>query len=142
MLPRVVMRTVLCLRSKVAYNLTTLRKPVGIVLSLLFLAAGAVPFSGQQHPGAARVSRLLLIIPFENIVRMSLKLQPTPDAYLVMAQLDLAEDKSASAEQNLDHALVHPANAAAAALKRDIASGAAGKATSQLFEGRLCVVCF
>jgi hypothetical protein len=80
------------------------------------------------------MSRLLLIIPFENIVRMSLKLQPTPDAYLLIARLDLAEDKSAFAAQNLDHALVlDPANAAAAALKRDIRSGAAGEATSQLF---------
>ncbi|HEY2232972.1 MAG TPA: hypothetical protein VGK01_05795 [Candidatus Angelobacter sp.] len=64
---------------------------------------------------------------------MSLKLQPTPDAYLLIARLDLAEDKSAFAAQNLDHALVlDPANAAAA-LKRDIRSGAAGEATSQLF---------
>jgi hypothetical protein len=130
MLPRVVMRTVLCLRSKVAYNLSTLRKPAGIVLSLLFLAAWAVPFSGQQHPGSARVSRLLLIIPFENTARMPLKLQPTADAFLIMARLDLAEDKFASAAQNLDHAL---AAANAFALKPDIRSGAAGEATSQLF---------
>jgi hypothetical protein len=124
------MRTVLCLRSKVAYNLSTLRKPAGIVLSLLFLAIWTVPFSGQQHLGPICVSRLLLIISFENIVRMSLKLQPTPDAYLVMARLDMAKNKSASAAQNLDHPLA-PANAFA--LKHDIASEAAGKATSQLF---------
>ena len=63
---------------------------------------------------------------------MSLKLQPTADAYLVMARLDLAENKSASAAQNVDHALaLDPANAAAIALKRDIATGAAGKATAQ-----------
>jgi hypothetical protein len=49
-----------------------------------------------------------------------------------MARLDLAENKSASAAQNLDHALaLDPANAAAAALKRDIASGTVNKATSQ-----------
>jgi Tfp pilus assembly protein PilF/TolB-like protein len=66
MLPRTFIRTVLCLRSKVAYNLVTLRKPVGIVLSLLFLAAWAVLSSAQQHSGPAGVSRLLLIIPFEN----------------------------------------------------------------------------
>jgi Tfp pilus assembly protein PilF/TolB-like protein len=66
MLPRFSMRTVLCFRSKVAYNLLTLRKPAGIVLSLLFLVTWAVPFSGQQQPSPARVSRLLLIIPFEN----------------------------------------------------------------------------
>src|ERR1044071_9613371 len=68
MLPRLCMRTVLCLRSKLAYNLVTLRKPAGIVLSLLFLAALAIapPSSAQQQPGPVRVSRLLLIIPFEN----------------------------------------------------------------------------
>jgi tetratricopeptide (TPR) repeat protein len=66
-----------------------------------------------------------------NEARMSLKLQPTADAYLVMARLDLAENKSASAEQNIDHALaLDPTNATAAALKRDIALGATGKATS------------
>jgi uncharacterized protein HemY len=63
---------------------------------------------------------------------MSLKLQPTAEAYLVMARLDLAENKSASAAQNVDHALApDPTNAAAVALKRDIASGTVGKATSQ-----------
>jgi Flp pilus assembly protein TadD/TolB-like protein len=67
-----------------------------------------------------------------NEARMSLKLQPTADAYVVIARLDLAENKSASAAQNIDHALaLDPANAAAIALKRDIASGATGKATSQ-----------
>ena len=101
-----------------AYNLTTLRKPAGIVLSLLFLAAWAVPSSGQQHPGPARVRWLSLIIPFENTVCMSLRWQLTADTYLVMPRLDLAENKSASAAQNFNHALVlDPANAAA--LKRD-----------------------
>ena len=67
-----------------------------------------------------------------NEARMSLKLQPTADAYLVIARLDLAENKPASAAQNIDHALaLDPANAAAIALKRDIASGATDKATSQ-----------
>ncbi len=50
----------------------------------------------------------------------------------MMARLDLAENKSTSAGQNVDHALaLDPANAAAVALKRDIASGAVGKASSQ-----------
>ncbi len=67
-----------------------------------------------------------------NEARMSLKLQPTAEAYLLMARLDLAENKSTSAAQNVDHALaLDPANAAAVALKRDIASGAVGKASSQ-----------
>src|SRR6476646_2310466 len=51
-----------------AYNLVTLRKPAGIVLSLLFLALSLLeaPLQAQQQSGPARVSRLLLIIPFEN----------------------------------------------------------------------------
>jgi hypothetical protein len=116
----------------VAYNLTTLRKPAGIVLSPLLLAARAVPFSARQHPGPACVSRLLLIIPLENTVLMSLKLQLTPAAYLSMLRLDLAESKSASAAQNIDLALaLKTANAFGAALKRDIAPVSAGKTTSQ-----------
>src|SRR3954451_14890301 len=62
------MQTLLCLLSKLAYNLGTLRKPAGIVLSLLLLAALAVPVRclAQQQPDPVRASRLLLIIPFEN----------------------------------------------------------------------------
>src|SRR3954451_23499671 len=62
------MQTLLCLLSKLAYNLGTLRKPAGIVLSLLLLAALAVPLRclAQQQPDPVRASRLLLIIPFEN----------------------------------------------------------------------------
>jgi hypothetical protein len=56
------------LTSKLAYNLLTLRKPAGIVLSLLFMAISALemPLQAQQQSGPGRVSRLLLIIPFEN----------------------------------------------------------------------------
>jgi TolB-like protein len=51
-----------------AYNLVILRKPAGIVLSLLFLAISVLesPLQAQQQPGAAHVSQLALIIPFEN----------------------------------------------------------------------------
>jgi hypothetical protein len=159
-----------------AYNLLTLRKPAGTVLSLLFLAALAVAplSSAQQQPGPARVSRLLLIIPFENTSttpgldwisesfpevlttqlsprsfvmsredRMSLKLQPTSDAYLVLARLDLAEGKAASARQNVDHALaLDPANAVAAALKRDIAADPAKGRVSATLRVRTCVSVF
>jgi TolB-like protein len=56
------------LTSKLAYNLLTLRKPAGIVLSLLFMAISALemPLQAQQQSGPVRVSRLLLIISFEN----------------------------------------------------------------------------
>jgi Tfp pilus assembly protein PilF/TolB-like protein len=90
------------------------------------------PSSAGAHAGLAAVLETDQdITGARNEARMSLKLQPTADAYLVMARLDLAENKSASAAQNIDHALaLDPANAAAIALKRDIASGAAGKPTS------------
>lgn len=71
-----------------AYNLVTLRKPAGIVLSLLFLAISVLelPLQAQQQPGATRVNLL-------------------------------AESKSSSA-QNADRALAQdPTNAAAAFTK-------------------------
>lgn len=65
-----------------------------------------------QNPSAARSEAL-----------MSLKLKPSADAYLLLARLDLAENDPAAAEQNVNHALqLEPGSAAAAALKRDIAS--------------------
>jgi uncharacterized protein HemY len=58
-------------------------------------------------------------------------LKPNVEAYLVLARLDLAENKSAAAEQNVEHALaLDPANSAAAALKHDIAAGLASKPQS------------
>ncbi len=91
------------------------------------------PGSPGAHAGLAMVLESDQdIAGARNEARMSLKLQPTAEAYLVMARLDLAENKSASAAQNVEHALaLDPANTAAVALKREIASGAVGKATSQ-----------
>jgi hypothetical protein len=60
----------------------------------------------------------------------SLRLAPSPEAYLVLARLDLAENNTVSAAQNVERALaLDPANAAAVALKRDMASGAALKSS-------------
>ena len=91
------------------------------------------PTSAGAHAGLAAVlENDQDMVGARNEARMSLKLQPTADAYVVMARLDLAENKSAAAAQNVEHALaLDPANAAAAALKRDIALGAADKAASQ-----------
>lgn len=90
------------------------------------------PASAGAHAGLAAVLETDQdVAGARNEARMSLKLQPTADAYLVMARLDLAENKSASATQNVDHALaLDPANAAATALKRDLTSGTTVKATS------------
>jgi len=58
-----------------------------------------------------------------NEARMSLRLKPSADAYLVLARLDLTEKNPAAAEQNVEHALaLDPANAAATSLKRDLAA--------------------
>src|SRR5215472_6934 len=54
----------------------------------------------------------------------SLRLSPSAEAYLVLARLDLGDNNSAGAAQNVDRALaLDPANAAAVALKHDIATG-------------------
>jgi Flp pilus assembly protein TadD/TolB-like protein len=58
-----------------------------------------------------------------NEAHASLKLQPNAMAYLVLARVDLAEDKSSAAMQEVEHALaLEPTNAAAIALKHDIAT--------------------
>ena len=62
----------------------------------------------------------------------SLRLSPSAEAYLVLARLDLADNNSAAAAQNVDRALaLDPANAAAVALKHDIAAGLAGSSKPQ-----------
>lgn len=64
--------------------------------------------------------------------RVSLKLSPSAEAYVVLARLDLAENNVAAAQQNIDHALaLEPENAAANALKHDIASALASKPQSR-----------
>jgi Flp pilus assembly protein TadD/TolB-like protein len=91
------------------------------------------PTSAEAHAGLARVLESTQdSAGARNEARMSLKLQPNAEAYLVLARLDLAENKSAAAAQDIDHALaLDPANTAAAALKRDIATGNTGKAQPQ-----------
>lgn len=90
------------------------------------------PGNAGAHAGLAAVlENDQDITGARNEARMSLTLQPTAEAYLVMARLDLAENKSSSAAQNVEHALaLDPANSAAAALKRDITAGAVGKTSS------------
>jgi Tfp pilus assembly protein PilF len=67
-----------------------------------------------------------------NEARVSIRLRPSADAYLVLARLDLAENNAAAAEQDVDHALViDPANAAATSLKQDIATALSGKSQLQ-----------
>jgi Tfp pilus assembly protein PilF/TolB-like protein len=90
------------------------------------------PGNAAAHSGLARVLESNQdATGARNEARTSLKLKPSVEAYLVLARLDLSENKSAAAEQNVEHALaLDPANAAAAALKHDIA-GLAARPQSQ-----------
>ncbi len=87
------------------------------------------PASAAAHAGLARVlEQIQDSAAARNEARASLRLQPSAEAYLVLARLDLAENNGVAAQQNVEHALaLDPANAAAAALKHDIAAGLAGK---------------
>jgi tetratricopeptide (TPR) repeat protein len=58
----------------------------------------------------------------------AVRLQPSPEAYLLMARLDLRDNNAQSASENVDRALaLEPANSSAQALKREIAAKLAGK---------------
>jgi Flp pilus assembly protein TadD/TolB-like protein len=85
------------------------------------------PANADAHSGLARVLESDQdTTGARNEARTSLKLKQNAEAYLVLARLDLLENNSSAASQNIEHALaLDPANAAAAALKRDLASGAA-----------------
>jgi tetratricopeptide (TPR) repeat protein len=83
------------------------------------------PMNAVAHAGLARVLESSQDWSgARNEARASLKLNPSADAYLVLARLDLAEKNAASAQQNVERALaLDPANVAAVALKHDIAAG-------------------
>ena len=91
----------------------------------LFTLAALAPVTPAQAPSKdAKGAR--------NEARVSLRLKPSADAYLVLARLDMAEKNPAAAGQNLEHALaLDPANAAATSLKRDLAATVPGKAQPQ-----------
>lgn len=56
-----------------------------------------------------------------NEAQAALRLKPLPDAYLVLARLDLAQNNPGEAEKNVEQALaLDPANAAAIEFKRDL----------------------
>jgi tetratricopeptide (TPR) repeat protein len=88
------------------------------------------PTNAGAHAGLARVLESNQdSAAARNEARASLRLGPSAEAYLVLARLDLADNNSMGAQQNVDHALaLDPANAAATALKHDIAAGPPGTA--------------
>ena len=91
------------------------------------------PTNAEAHAGLARVFELAQDnVGARNEARAALNLKPSADVYLVLARLDLAEKKTAAAAHDVDQALaIDPANAAAVALKRDIALAAGNKRPSE-----------
>jgi tetratricopeptide (TPR) repeat protein len=87
------------------------------------------PANASAHAGLARVLETNQDpAGARNEARASLRLGASAEAYLVLARLDMAENNSVAAQQNVQQALaLDPANAAAIALQRDIAAGLTGK---------------
>jgi tetratricopeptide (TPR) repeat protein len=87
------------------------------------------PTNAEAHSGLARVLESSQDgRGARNEARVSIRLKPTADAYLVLARLDLAENNLTAAEQDVAHALViDPANPAATTLKQDIATALSRK---------------
>jgi tetratricopeptide (TPR) repeat protein len=87
------------------------------------------PMQAAAHAGLARVLELSLDkAGARREALASLRLASSAEAYLVLARLDLADNNPGAAQQNVERALaLDPANAAAVALKHDIAAGSVGK---------------
>src|SRR5262249_18597027 len=85
--------------------------------------------NAAAHAGLARVLESTNdAAGARNEAQASLHLAPSAEAYLVLARLDLADNNSLAAQQNVQRALaLDPANAAAVALQHDIAAGVTGK---------------
>jgi Tfp pilus assembly protein PilF/TolB-like protein len=95
-----------------------------------FLEALALdPNDAGAHGGLARVMESKQDkAGARKEAQAALHLAPSANAYLVLARLDLAENNTVSAAQNVERALaLDPANAAAVALKHDMAAGSAAK---------------
>ena len=82
------------------------------------------PTNAAAHAGLARVLEIHRdFAGARKEAAASLRLKPLSETYVVLARLDLAEKNFTGAEQNLDHALaLDPADAAATALKHDLAA--------------------
>lgn len=88
------------------------------------------PASPAAHAGLARVLEQNHDAAAARAeARAAIRLQPSADAFLVLARLDLADNKPEAAGESVDRALgLEPANAAAQTLKRAIAAKLAEKA--------------
>jgi Flp pilus assembly protein TadD len=85
--------------------------------------------NGLAHAGLAAVLQANGdMTSARNEARTALRLQPSAEAYLVLAQIDLRDNQVQSAAENLDRALsLEPNNATAAALRRTVQAQLAQK---------------
>lgn len=91
------------------------------------------PTNAEAHAGLAQVLESNQDANgARNEARVSIRLKPSANAYLVLARLDLADNNPAAAEQDVAHALIlDPNNAAATSLKHDIATAQSHKTSLQ-----------
>jgi len=86
------------------------------------------PTNAAAHLGLARILAADHPPDARAEAHSALILQPSAEAWLILAQLDLRDNNAEAARQDVEHALeLEPANSAAAALKRDIAARLADK---------------
>jgi len=85
------------------------------------------PSNAAAHTGLARVLQAGKdAAGARDEAQTALRLKPSPQAYLVLARLDLAQDRTADAEKNVEQALaLDPANAAAIQFKHDLTARSA-----------------
>lgn len=89
------------------------------------------PTNAQAHLGMARVLAADKPADARAEAQAALILQPSAEAWLVLAQLDLRDNKMEVARQDVEHTLeLEPANPVALALKRDIATRLANQSPS------------
>ncbi|HEV8525088.1 MAG TPA: tetratricopeptide repeat protein [Terriglobales bacterium] len=87
------------------------------------------PTAAGAHAGlAAALERNQNTAGARREARTAIRLQPSAEAYLVLARLDLQDNNPEAAGEQVAHALaLEPANAAAVALRREIAAKLAQK---------------
>ena len=81
------------------------------------------PTNATAHVGLAKIFAADKPNDARAEARSALILQPSAEAYLVLAQLDLRDNNAEAAREDVERALaLEPANAAAMAMQRDIAT--------------------
>ena len=86
------------------------------------------PTNATAHLGMARIMAAEKPAEARAEARSAIILQPSADAWLLLAQLDLRDNNAEAAREDVERALeIEPANAAAVAMKQDIAARLAEK---------------